>query len=526
MKEQNKDRRKKKAAAWVIAALLFCAAAAVGIWYWRKLPAIRVMRGIANLTEEIKAYENPVLKEAGWEEICSRLESGAVHIDADVELVTPKIGITIPGVGLKSSIGLSGRLELSGGIDQQKQLLNGSVKLHMLEQEVMNMDVAADAENLYVTLPALFQDTLRMGTTNFGADFNASVWHELMGMTLPEDYQLTIFPQKTQETTAETGNIFSRAAVFSRSAAFAGGVAVTSSGRILETERSGQQQVCKGYFVRIEPETADIILTAVREELQSRSGGKLPGAAAFPDGNLAGEIKLEIYLDAKDRIVQLKTAEPVRFLNSAAAMEFTVDFSGTQRTADEIYCRIAIARDGDGQSDDGRSGAVQDGAAGELLIAWKGEPTDISCKKQLEVQWIPAQAFDSTGGLLSPETLSVENISIESVSMESVSMESNWDYSSGSFDIAASWSNEASYDMKLQGALEAVSAGEAVRITLDFAEIGKKDKAPVRLSGMLSVEPLSEEIIIPEESVDLFSLSVLDMIKLLMHFQAEKASGL
>lgn len=490
MKKQNKSSSQKRAVVWMIVISLILMAAAVGIWYWRKLPSVRVMRGIARLAEEVKEYENPVLQEAGLEEILKQLQYGAAHVEADVELETPGIRISIPGINLESRIGLKGRIELEGSMDQQSQLLGSSLKLHMADKEVIDMAVAADAGNLYLTLPALFQDTLRLGTTDFGAKFNDSIWHELTGWTLPEDYQLVIFREDMQETMAEAANVFEPELyeqLFSKTGMLARSITITSAGKIMEIERDGKQEACKGYFVSIEPETADRMLMAVREMLRSRTGGKLPEAADFPAGSLTGEVKLEVYLDAKDRIVHLNTAEPLRFSNPAAVMELTVGLTGTVRTADKVECRINM---------------VQDAKEGELIISWNAEPGESSCKKQLEVE----------------STLAQE---------KKFYMESEWDYASAGFNIAAAYSGaDSSYDIRLQGALETVTTGEAVRIALDSAEIQKDDKEPVALSGSFLVEPLSEEIMIPEESVDLFSLSVLDMIKLLMHFQIEKSAGL
>ena len=498
----------------IIIVFVMAAVSAAGVFYLWKRPQLRITQGLLNLTQELAQYENPVLAQAGIDTIWREMETGATHSVADVEVTLPEKDNNLLG------------LKLDKSIDKEQQLLKTIGKVSLFEKEILELEVAMEGNDLYVSLPGLSSKALLLDADQIVSGFNTSLLAKLTGWEISEDYLQIIFGQMTegmestkleitepeiteleitdpegteakeseQEGLEETGRSVEWASKLIAGVLSIGGeieeaneesiqsfikdTDITDLKKTITLEAEHGQIAAKGYRIEMPGEPLNRLLSKLQQTLVTETDVSESGAndtesnspiAVILSYRFGETVTVEMYLDKDNRIVRLEAAETLEDRENKK-VELQLDLLGEERSIDAITGVFLIGRE-------------QQGTA--VNFTWNGTLVDGGRITDCSVSW---------------ETM--ENG--VSLSEEKLLLLSEWSYSSGAFDIEAEYLKEQEKKAcDIQGSLADIVSGESLRIEVDSMQVFSNGKEECSLTGFYRVELLREDITMPTEYVDL-----------------------
>ncbi len=487
MKEHVK--RKRILGVTVVAGLLVAVAVAAICFARAKQPQWRLTKGLVNLGTELSRYNNPVLAETELDQLWLKLQNGATHTVAEVDVSLP--GKEVSTLGLK----------LDKSTDRQKRLLKAVGEISMFGKDGLDLEVAMEGEELYLTLPALSSKALKLDADSLVSGFNDSFLAKLVGWNIPEDYLEFIFGdflapaagreasgaggEATGESTRDSdtvrgllGGAFLAGSMGLRGTAyetesdvrdFLAQVEVTASGKEIVIENSLREIQWTGYTLKLPGESVNQLFAKLGQVLESEI------TVRFKE-----QLLLDIYLDQDDRIVRIATPEALIDLESGVKINFTLDLLGEERTVDAVAMTMYVTDETQ----------TQDPKEAEVTLHWKGVP-ELSGKSgqggsrgSLTLEWQPAR-----DGASWPEA-------------GSLTMTYEWDYAGKAFAVTGEQQKQGNkLACEMKGNLLDVLPGERVQLNVDTLRVMRGEKEICNVAGLLMLEPLEEEIVMPKESV-------------------------
>ena len=502
MKEHVK---KKRIVGVAVAAVLLVAAAVVVVYFARaKMPQWRLTKGLVNLGTELSCYYNPVLAEAELDKLWQKLQSGATHTVAEIDVSLP--GKEVSTLGLK----------LDKSTDRENRLLKTVGEISMFGKDGLDLEVAMDGEQLYLTLPALSSKALKLDADSLVSGFNDSLLAKITGWSIPEDYLEFIFGDFLEAAGAETTDAGISDTVRSLLAgAFAVGslgeqgagleteadvrdflaqVEITASGKEISIENSFREINWEGYTLQLPGEAVNQLFAKLGQIL----GNDM--TVRFKE-----QLLLDIYLDRDGRIVRIATPEALTDLESGRKIEFTLDLLGEERTVDAVTMTMYVIDETQ----------TQDPKEAEVTLRWMGTPGQRGASEQnSSLGQSGASGQNSTPG---QSGASGQNGSSGSLSLEwkpvrdgvswptagSLKVTCAWDYAGKAFVLTGEQQKDGSkLACEMTGNLLDVLPGERVQVNVEELQVSKGEKEICSVSGVLMLEPLKEEIVMPVEIVN------------------------
>lgn len=454
--------RKKKKGVWIAAVLaLVCAAVlAVGVGAAmaasaNRSPQTRLAKGLLHLAGEMQAGEAAIFADMDYPAIINMLrrEGGSVDLS---------LNVTIPG---EDTIGFDWVQQY----DPVNRLISADAEISVFNVSLMQMNLAANEERLYFGMPGWLSDTYYVNAETLGRDYNASAWKDMMGMdALADDFALDLFPELQEQ---ETG--FDLDSVIEKIENLADGIAVEGGKDSKEFEINGKTVRCSGVRLTIEKELLNEFLEEIEQE------AAMSGRKEYFSVRLAADAKLNFYLDDKDRIVAIETAEEMELEDSAVeGICFSLVFSGAERTLDETSGSLELISPDD-----------------TLYVQWEGEEelTKTEYSNALRVQF-----HDEAG----EEVLMV--------------CHAEWDLENKEFEAEVNISGEGDeLVFEVKGGFEDIEKGKKAVFRLGQLKVVEDGEEICRLSGSFAMGPLTDHIEMPSEAVDLLGMERADILRVI-----------
>lgn len=464
-----KEDKKSRGALWIIGTVLVLAAVvAAGSIYSSVRPQWKVAKGLMNLSRELAGYRNPVLEEADLEELLEKWQEGNVHTISEMDVTFSK--------NRESTLGL--RLDKS--IDREKTLLQADADICVLGKELMKLQVAMEGRDLYLTLPALSQKSLKVNADTLVEEFNSSILAKLTGWAVPEDYLTFLFGQITdgmqEEDTLKTAQTLLAGAFTMGNFGgeteqndvrdFLEEIEIIDTKKSITIENSWENIDCDGYEIRISAEVMDEIFGQI---------GQMLGVDDAPEGQ---DIVLDIYLDKQNRIMRIATVQPLADVANGREIEFVLDLRGEERTADKILMTVNVVEPVQGEAS----------RAAELELTFQGLPGRDGCNVWVSAAWKPVEGTWPEEVFWSEEG--------------SFTVTNSWTYETKAFTIRAEYAKDGTtLACDAKGSFGEIVSGESIKVHLDSLSILREGKEFCKLSGSYFLEPLREEIVLPQNSI-------------------------
>lgn len=451
----------------ILFGIILAGGVAVGVLYWIKLPAIHVARGIACLVNETGEYGNPILEEAGWEKMIDRITGGAVRIELEGSFLTQE---------QKEALGMQVMVLL----DQVERKMSITADTRLLGFDLGSMVLSGDEDTVYLELPGITDKVFWMGTKDFGARYQDSMWARWLKLNIDEDYELKFVPE-WKSTQVEEFLKLCRAQIQTGRDMLSRNTFLMAL--LLNVKKAEAEPDC--YVLTLPAELVNTHLDMVQKGIQSGKYGEnvktfweeLMSEMGGPNGNyhLSEDLKLLIRLDENDRIVGLRTAEALSFTETSLGITLELNLLGDEKTMDRLNGSVRF----------------QNGQA-ERCYSFTREATPAGDGRR-------------------------ERWTLQTPKAE-YTLDSSWYFSSKKFEIAVdkeSKEGEAPYHVSMKGSLKA-ARGDSLVLNVDslvFPFLGDKN---LEMSGSLTMEPLAEKIVLPEGEIDFFGMSELDILAILL----------
>lgn len=471
MKEHVKKKRIVGVA--VAAGLLVTAAVAVLCFARARMPQWRLTKGLVNLGKELSQYYNPVLAEAKLDQLWQKLQNGATHTVAEIDVSLP--GKEVSTLGLK----------LDKSTDRQKRLLKTAGEISMFGKDGLDLELAMDGKQLYLTLPALSSKALKLDSDSLVSGFNDSLLAKVIGWNIPEDYLEFIFGDFLEPAGGDSDTVrgilagtFLAGSMGQKETGleteadvrdFLAQVEVTASGKEIAIENSFRKIQWTGYTLKLPGEAVNQLFAKLGQLLDSEK------TVRFKE-----QLLLDIYLDPDHRIVRIATPEALTDLESGRKIEFTLDLLGEERTMDAVTMTMYMADETQ----------TQDPKEAEVTMRWKGVPELSGASGQggssgsLTLEWKPVR-----DGASWPEA-------------GSLMLNYEWDYAGKAFTVTGEQQKQGNkLACEMKGNLLDVLPGERIQLNVDTLRVIRDGKEVCNVTGALMLEPLAEEIEMPKESV-------------------------
>ena len=451
--------KKKKKTGLVIAGVLVAViaiAVGIGIFVHASMsnsPQARLAKGFENLAEEMAAGETAILEDIDYPTILKMLETDGGNVDLS-------LNFTIPG---EDTIGF----DYTQNYDRVNKLMNADLTVSAYNISLVQMKLAANDERLYFSMPGMLSNTYYVNTATFGEEFNDSVWREMWGRYgVDRDYALDLFPEPTEDEEESDDGIFEEILK-----EFAEGITI-ENGESKEFQIDGKTVRCSGINVTIEREAINDLFDEIEKELAGT------GRDIDISFRLEADVKLTVYLDKKDRIVCIETFEEIKIEDSEVeGIEFTFVFSGKERTVDEIFGTITLTTPDD---------------APYIELGGKSALTAAEYSSEFVITF-----GDNTG-------------------MAEMAWEVTWDLKNREFEAVYKVYDEIEeFAFEIKGGFEDVEKGKHATFRLGQLKVLEDGEELCRLSGALTLGPITDTIEMPSEGVNFLKMSQSDILELI-----------
>ena len=450
-------KEKKKTGLVIAIVLVAVIAIAVGIGIFvhasvSNSPQARLAKGFENLTKEMTAGETAILKDIDYPAIIKMLQTDGGNVDLS-------LNVTIPG---EDTIGI----DYTQNYDRANKLLNADIIVSAYNISLVQMKLAANEERLYFSMPGMLSDTYYFNAATFGQEFNDSVWCEVLRLgKIERDYVLDLFPELTEEAEESDDGIFEE--ILKK---FAEGITI-ENGESKVFKIDGITVRCSGINVPIEREEINDLFDEIEKELAGT------GRDLDISFRLKEDVELTVYLDNKDRIVCIETSEEIKIEDSEVeGIEFTFVFSGKERTVDEISGTITFRTPDD-----------------TAYIELEGKAALTAAEYSSEFVITFGNAWDTE-----------------------MAYEVTWDLKNREFEAVYKVYDEmGEFAFEIKGGFEDIEKGKRATFRLGQLKVLEDGEELCRLSGALTLGPITDTIEMPSEGVNFLKMSQSDILELI-----------
>ena len=461
----------------IIIVIVVLLLAAAGVLAYRLLgtsPEKKLTQGITNLQAEMTANASPVSEQLGAEEIIRLLDEKPVTMDMSLNVSIPSLETTLDTVGIDYTV----------NYDLNNKLMDAQMKLSAMNMDLVDMDMAASGNTLYLSLPGLLTNSYFINTDTFGKDFNASPWTSLLDMPLDESLSFQLFNTDAASDDTDTdSNLFAE-----EIANIMATMKVEDSGTAVEIERDGKTVKCNGVKVTLEADALNELLDAIEKEMgQADSVNDMlsdygideefmrSSSSDLYKARVKNDVELYIYLDSKNRITNVATASKIRLKDSAlTGISFSLVFSGSENVLDQISGTVKLETEGNSAKIEVKRSAQQDASQtkSKLTLTFSGDNTDGQAVFTYTNKW----------------------------DLDNMEFDKEFVISSDTEDVS----------LVLKGAFSDVHKGESFKLTIGEFTLSSNGTDLVSASGEFSMAPYDGTIEVPENAVDLFAMSESD----------------
>lgn len=417
-------------------------------------PEARLTRGFVRLAEEMVEGANPVTEEMDYATIAEKLYTEPYSMAAGFNITIPQL----------KDIGTIG-MDMSMDYDYTGKMLQGDVLFSAYNIHLLETEYAAVEDMFYVSLPNLTEGTYSVNTKTLGADFNASVWADMLGIVVEDDLSLDLFAGVKEKDEAaldeELRTLLERNAV-----SLLDTMVIEDAGDEIQITRGGNQVSCKGVRVILQKAELNRLGKELAEYLYESGYVKVEPSFAFAENP-----EICIYMDKKDRIVCMKTPEKIAFEDSyITEMDLELLFTGTKRATDEMELQLCMKTKK---------------AVFEMTVENSSELTKETYERKLKL----ALESDWYGDAL------------EVVFREA------WDLQEKEVAMNLLLTADESYQVKAEGSFSDIVTGESFAFTLDKMTLQAGGEEILKLSGSMEVAPFVDTITAPQDATALFHMS-------------------
>lgn len=489
----------KKNMAGLVVGIL-CAAAVVlviviGVLVSRSLlggggPQRQLAKGIANMAQEMAAYQSSVAEDIGLDAINQLKDKEPVNTRIAFKITDPSATGSLDSVDIK----------VDGVTDYGKKMAEYDLGVGAYGFSLDIASVIAADNTVYLSVPMVFQESIySLELTDLGKNFNNSAWSSLMEQTMPEDYSLTLFGDKdTDNGETEFQNILDR-----QSSITADSMKFETISQKKAFTVDGAMVEYGGVRVTIDRDAYNESMEAMRDDILASDfyqnfmeGYRTTYAADFDElknsmddmiGQIFGirveqDIVLDFYLDQEGRIVNISTPEDLMVSGQDIGVDsiaVDIDFLGTERTLDSIEGGFYM------QSGD------------EILYIGMSRTADITDDYYSENLMLVMQDDNSDDDI----TFRYSN---------------KWGYEDQTFDLEMSIEvPESSMEIRADGGYTDIVKGESYTFQLNHGALTIDGEDLLLLTGSIGIEPAENEIEVPDNAIDVLKMSESDIEDLL-----------
>lgn len=450
-------------------------------------PEKQLAKGIANMTKEMAAYQGSVAGDLGLDALYELADTKPIHTNMNFSFTDPGSTGSISSVNMK----------LDSLTDYSKKMAEYGLDIGVYGFNMNVGNIVASDNTLYVSVPLAFQDDVySLELTNLGRDFNNSAWSSFLEETLPEDYSLTLFGDRTRKLD-EDNSLFG---IFQKQGGVdADSMKVEMIGQAKEFTFDGMTAEYGGVRVTIDKDAYNKAVETMRDDVFAsdvydeymKSYQVVYGddydwfkqevdrvINQMFDIRFEQDVVLDFYLDEQGRIVNMSTPEDIAVSGQDSDIEsFAVDisFAGKERTLDTI------------------DGGIYVKVGDEILYMGISRTASITEEYYKENLTLCMQENNSDDEF----TFWYAN---------------EWGYDDKSFDLQMSldgpdWSLGVSADGVFSGIVE----GESFTLHIDHGAVTMDGEDMLLMTGFVGVELGENEIEVPDHAINVFEMSESDI---------------
>lgn len=480
---------KKSGIVITVAVVLVTAAVAIAaVFAYKKLaqsPEVKLAKGFANMTTELEAGKNPVLKELDYSKVMEKLYTEPMSIDASFNMTMPAEYDEMGTIGM----------DIRADYEVPEKKLDSSAKLSVYNVELVKLDMTVIQNRLFIGLPEMLENNYFLNMDALGKDYNASVWKDMLGMEVEEDFSYDMF---ANYETPVAGDAYDKDLQQLTEAwkAVAGNAVIKNSDNVFEVERDGKTVSCKGISVTIPADAFNEGIRATKMYFMNgefKEGfiqgfqGYMAGAGADAESaynelldqvfgiRVKDDIVLCIYMDKQDKIVRIETDDAITFSDVVDSMQFTFDFTGAKRTIDEVEGTVKI----------------------------KTENNEIKT------------TISSNTVLTDDETKNEWDVTFENADSEKISFDytCEWQLADKEFSMKASYNDmyEEDITLEMNGSFSDIVSGESFKLELGKLNLTMEGEEYFKLNGTYAMAPFKGEITEPAGAVDLLGMGEMEI---------------
>lgn len=448
-------------------------------------PLARLTKGLTKMAKELQDYENPVAEEIDFAQIITgRKDAAAIDL---------RLNVGLPQVDGLPTIGL----DFENSYDYNAKNLQADLCFSVYNADLFRTRMTVIEDILYLQIPHVFADAYSINLSSLGKDYNNSIWADLTGIQLDEDFSYDFFAHSETGTDSDIAKLKEELREVLREdlAEIWEDIRIEESGNTQKIVRNGETVTCQAITVTLDKDDLEELIEDMSHALfksdyvegilakiiasDGDSTGSY-GVRKILTGILAEQMHLELeddiqlcfYLDNKDRILAIETYDTIAVKNSKIDnIGFSFAFTGRERTLDHI--------------------------TGQILFELNGHEFIIEIEQEAEVT---KDLYEKTLLACVRTDGAEKQAEIEYVS--------SWDIEEKEFDL------ELLFDvpfhtlhMNAKGAFRDIQKGEAFTLELGKYHLAVDGDILMTLSGSLQFGPFEGGITAPKGAKEFLKLS-------------------
>lgn len=417
-------------------------------------PEARLARGFVRLAEEMAEGTNPVTEEIDYATIAEKMYTEPYSMAAGFNITIPQL----------KDIGTIG-MDMSVDYDYADKMLQGDVLFSAYNIHLLETEYVAVEDMLYVSLPNLAEGTYLVNTKTLGADFNDSVWADMLGTEVADDLSLDLFAAAKEKDEAALDEEL-QALLERNMVSLSDTMVIEDAGDEVQISKDGNPVSCKGVRVILQKAELNRLGKELAEYLYE--SGYVEEKPSF---SFAENLEICIYMDKKDHIVCMETPGKIAFENSyITEMDLELLFTGTERATDEMELQLCMKTKE---------------AVFEFTAENSSELTKNAYERKLKLT-LESDLYGDT--------------------MEMVFRE-EWDLQEKEVAMSLLLTADKIYQMKTEGSFSDIVTGESFAFMLDKMTLQADGEEILKLTGSMEVAPFTDTITVPQDAIDLFHMS-------------------
>ena len=434
-------KEKKSAAKIIIAIACVCMALIVVIVgamvYFRSTPAYKISKGFQNIGREIAQTRNPLAEKIGGDDILRMMQEDGCHVDTtlDFSVDMPMMGTVTLGV------------DTDFYKDMKAKELNSETSISMINYEFAHLNIYADDEVFCFSIPELFMEDMYIENENVVSQFNDSILAEYAEPSDAEEFSIDLFSGRSNVSSMRDWKNFSTA--FEQTAR---DIEACKNAMTIEKVENGLYRVTFP-----EEEVNRLFKNYLKEYNDIYELTDETSIFDEYDNWITSDVSLLFEITSANRIDSIMIEEPVKMLDSEAAVSGELFFLGEDRSIDKIQGKISV----DGV----------DGETREIICQVVQDTTEDNYQVNMDVKY----SDDYGDGMMR--------------------LVMNCDAVDDEFDMTFSMKDDVDdLEIALEGGWDDIVKGESAKFELQKLAFTMDDEELFRISGDIMVEPIKDKI--------------------------------